>query len=229
MDPLSLQAHTGVPLQIDVCWSCHLIWFDNLESAALSPGSVIALFRRIHEARDHARNLVGLTAGCPKCGVRLQNTSDLGKSGRFTYSRCTSGHGRLISFTQFLREKNFIRSLKPHEIATLAVKVKQIRCSSCGGPIDLERDQACAHCGSAIAVLDEAAVEKALNALHEREIARNTISPERLAEAIVAAETARRQRPRERPAWGGGSVDSPSDLVDLVEAGVGAALAAFFD
>ncbi|MEO8385461.1 MAG: hypothetical protein ABI583_09485, partial [Betaproteobacteria bacterium] len=130
MERVELASHIGTPIEIDVCWPCHVIWFDHLESASLSAGSVIELFKRIHAARDGVRNMLKIVVACPICATTLKNTSDLAKGGRFTYSRCANGHGRLISFTQFLREKSFIRSLQPHEISALSVKVKQIRCSS---------------------------------------------------------------------------------------------------
>ena len=168
MECVALESHIGTPVEIDACWPCHVIWFDNMESASLSPGSVIELFRRIHAAREGGRNLLKMAVACPLCKASLKNTSDLAKCGRFSYSRCANGHGRLISFTQFLREKNFIRSLQPHEISALSARIKQIRCSSCGGPISLETDKACTHCGAAISVLDETAVENALLKLHER-------------------------------------------------------------
>lgn len=233
MDRIALATHIGTPVDIDICAPCHVIWFDHMESASLSPGSVIELFKRIHAARDTARNLVKVVIACPLCANTLKNTTDLAKGGRFSYSRCANGHGRLISFTQFLREKNFIRSLQPYEISALAVKVKQIRCSSCGGPISLETDNACTHCGAAISVLDEAAVEKALLALQAREVQRTTFDPARMGDALLANEASanrvrypqglRLQPPgplewlRNAPASGG--------LADLVELGIGAALA----
>lgn len=234
MEAIDLTTHIGTGVTIDACWPCHLIWFDHLESTSLSPGSVIDLFKRIHAARDGARNLVRLQSSCPICAASLSNTSDLAKGGRFTYLRCGNGHGRLIAFTQFLREKNFIRSLQPNEIAALSVKIKQIRCSSCGGPINLENDKACNHCGAAISVLDDAAVEKALGTLAAMEGAHATPSPERMANALLSAEGSARRARRAladsgRPfAW---VDDRPvgSGLADLVQLGVGAALAAWFD
>lgn len=234
MESVTLTSHIGLPVEIDVCSPCHVIWFDDLESASLSPGSVIELFKRIHNARDDSRNLVKTQVDCPRCEAPLKATSDLAKGGRFSYSRCAHGHGRLISFVQFLREKNFIRSLQPHEISALSVTVKQIRCSSCGGPINLENDNACTHCGAAISVLDEAAVEKTLVTLQAKEVQHTTFDPSRLGDAILATEVnAQRirqmQRMQRKPT---GSLDWLSDmpasgsLADLVDLGIGAALGA---
>jgi Zn-finger nucleic acid-binding protein len=231
MEAIVLETHIGTPVTIDACWPCHLIWFDHLESASLSAGSVVELFKRIHAERDRSRNLVRMQTDCPICNTALQNTSDIAKGGRFAYSRCGNGHGRLIAFTQFLREKNFIRSLQPYEIARLAVKVKQIRCSSCGGPINLESDKACTHCGAAISVLDSDAVEKALLALQTREAERVSPSPERIADALLAAETAARRSRQvasgtyQPHAWM--QIDNTVALADLVEIGVSALVTLF--
>ena len=134
MEALTLVTHIGTDVTIDVCWPCHIIWFDQMESTSLSAASVIALFKRIHEAREEVRGTLSLSMRCPTCDGGLKLVNDFGKSGRFSYYRCQMGDGRVTSFTQFLREKNFIRSLQPNEIAALSIKVKQIRCSSCGGP-----------------------------------------------------------------------------------------------
>ena len=233
MEAVALQNHIGMPVEIDVCHPCHLIWFDHLESVSLSAGSVIDMFKRIHAMRNEARSIVGMQSACPICSTRLTNASDLARGGRFTYHRCANGHGRLIAFTQFLREKNFIRSLQPHEIKALSVKVKQVRCSSCGAGVNIEHDSSCRHCGSPISVLDEAAVEKALGALHAKEVKRTTFDPAKVGEALTMRQP---QRGREISAAGtpigaswGDNVSVGAGLADLVEIGIGTALAAFFD
>jgi hypothetical protein len=162
MEALTLTSRIGLPIEIDACWSCQMIWFDNMESSALSPDSVVELFKRIHAGRDRPRNIVSMRMACPRCATPLALTQDLGRGGHFSYYRCQNGDGRLTSFTQFLREKNFVRTLNPAEIQSLSVKVSQIRCSSCGAPVDLQKDSACTHCGSPISVLDADAVDKAL-------------------------------------------------------------------
>jgi hypothetical protein len=42
------------------------------------------------------------------------------------------------------------------------VQVKQIKCSNCGAPIDLERSTACSYCGSPVSILDPDAVKNAM-------------------------------------------------------------------
>ncbi len=232
MESVPLQSHISLPVAIDVCWPCHLIWFDHQESTSLSPGSVIDLFKRIHAARDTARNVVAMRVACPTCSGSLSPTSDLARGGRFSYHRCASGHGRLIAFTQFLREKNFIRSLQAHEIKTLSVTVKQVRCSSCGAGVNIEKDTSCTHCGSPVAVLDEAAVEKALGALHAREIQRTTWDPAHMNAVLTDSSAGTRGRPKAgagkpmHDLWVD-NVNSSNGLADLVEIGISAALASW--
>lgn len=237
MESVALATHIGTPVDIDICGPCHVIWFDHMESTSLSPGSVIEMFKRVHAARDSGRNLLKLVVACPRCATTLTSTTDLAKGGRFSYFRCASGHGRLISFAQFLREKNFIRSLQPHEIFALSVRVKQIRCSSCGGPISLETDKACTHCGAAISVLDEAAVEKALFALQARETLRTTLDPARMSEALLTNEASARrarlhqgsQQPQPGLVEWLSDASSNGRLADLVEFGISTALAGWLD
>ncbi len=163
-------------VEVDVCWPCHLIWFDGFESTKLSPSAVVEFFKLIHahqfDAASAAMQPVTQTPDCPICGSHLRDTHDVTAKGRFKYWRCPVEHGRLITFVQFLREKSFIRDLSPVEIDALASTVKQIRCSSCGGPIDLRKDHACSHCGAAISVLDKDAVTKTLKGLLEAHEAR---------------------------------------------------------
>jgi hypothetical protein len=140
--------------------------------------------------------------------------------------RCVQGHGRASSFTQFLQEKNFIRSLNAVEIKSLSAKVKQIRCSSCGGPIDLEKDTACSHCGSAISVLDHDAVEKALESYRAKGQRTDAggVAQTDVADAILRPSRPRKSEPYvyEAPASGGGP------MADLVEVGIGILIASIF-
>ena len=215
MESLSFQSHLGTPLEIDACWGCQLIWFDSMESTALAPQSVVDLFRRIHAARDVSRNIVAMRPACPRCNDSLGLTRDkTARGGSFSYHRCLNGHGRLISFTQFLREKNFIRSLNPAEVQRLAVTIKQIRCSSCGASVNLETDTACTHCGSAISVLDEQAVQKALDDYASRSGPRPLMTP-----GVQAGTMPTPIRwPASTPSYARGGW-SPGDMLDAANTG----------
>jgi hypothetical protein len=220
--------HLNGQVEIDICWPCHLIWFDHLESAALSADSVIDLFRRIHAHRSDQRNLVSLGGPCPTCIQPLQQAWDFSRGGRFQYYRCPSSHGRAISFTQFLREKNFVRSLTPSEIKSLCATIKQVRCSSCGAGINIEKDQACTHCGSPVSVLDRQAVDKALAEYDQRRQHGSSASPSL---ATPAASV-----PKRTPESASGPIDwsgyrrqedelSAANITDLVLTGIAAIIA----
>ncbi|HXN15118.1 MAG TPA: hypothetical protein VN878_01995, partial [Usitatibacter sp.] len=96
---------------LDLCFTCQAIWFDQYESAQLTPGAILELFRTIHAHRDGPPRPVADTARCVVCRARLKLTQDMERTNHFTYYRCPEGHGRFTTFFQFLREKNFVRSL----------------------------------------------------------------------------------------------------------------------
>jgi uncharacterized protein YbaR (Trm112 family) len=158
--------------ELDLCFDCHAIWFDAWESVQLTPGSVIELFRLIHEHRDAPQRPLADASKCPRCTTPLALTHDIQRTTRITYYRCVHGHGRLTTFFQFLREKSFIRSLSGPEIDRLKVTIRQVRCSCCGGPVSVERDAACPYCRAPLSILDAEAVDKALAQLGDQEAER---------------------------------------------------------
>jgi hypothetical protein len=210
-------------LSLDLCFDCSAIWFDPYESAQLAPGAVIELFRLIHAHRDGQARPLADRLSCPHCLRTLTFTHDVQRTNRIVYYRCEQGHGRLSTFLQFLREKNFVRDLSVAELAHLRERVAQVRCSSCGAPVDLGRDAACSYCGAPVSVLDAEAVDKALAALSEAERRRTTLDPERIADALLGARQARKPHSpwlQDAPVRGEDTV-----IVDLVADG----LAALFD
>ena len=152
------------PIEINACAPCNLFWFDKSESVRLTPKAVLELFQYIGRSRG-ARTALASSFNCPRCTVVLAPTQDLQRTTRFTYWRCRNDHGQLITFHQFLREKNFIRAPSPAEFAKLRATVRQIACSQCGAPVDLATDSACSHCGAAVALIDPDGVAKALREL----------------------------------------------------------------
>jgi hypothetical protein len=182
---------------------------------------VIELFRLIHEHRDKAARPLADSMRCPVCPARLVLTQDLQKTNRISYHRCPEGHGRLTTFFQFLREKQFVRSLSPLEIDRLKATVKQVRCSGCGAPIDVARDAACSFCRSPLSILDPAAVEKALAGLSDAD--RRRTAPDKAAiesafDSLIA--THRRPRPESGLMRDITSMQTGPVLVDLVISGI---------
>jgi glutaredoxin len=122
---------------------------------------------------------------CPTCRGRLLFTLDLERTNRISYYRCPESHGRLTTFFQFLREKNFVRSLTAPEVAQLRIKVAQVRCSSCGATVDLVNGS-CPYCHAAISILDADAVKNTLAELRSAQPPRH-IDTDQMLKAVVAA------------------------------------------
>jgi len=169
MGPQDLERYDNGRVRVDICFTCAGIWFDRLESTQLAPVAVIDLCKQIYNHRDDRRRPLIETMQCPRCRDALIRSFDLSKTGRFSYFRCARDQGRFTPFFQFLREKQFIRSLTTLELQRLRSLVKQINCSECGAPIDLEHDTQCKYCHAPIAFLDADAVEKAMRMWSEAE------------------------------------------------------------
>lgn len=185
-------------VELDLCFSCQGIWFDDYESLQLAPAGVIDLFRLIHEHRDDQRLPLANPLHCPRCGERLIQSQDRVKSGIFNYQRCGQ-HGRFITFGQFMIEKGFVRQLTPAEIREISVRIGVVRCTGCAAPVDIRKESACGHCRAPIAILDPQAVEQALAGYHRAALQQAVpTDPTVLAEAVLFAERERSRHQRER-------------------------------
>lgn len=193
MGTLALEGVYGPPIEVDLCFACHVLWLDKRESLHLSPSGTLDLFRALHDHRDDPRHAISGKNHCPRCSTRLELMHDLGKGGRFSYHACPQRHGRLTPFSEFLKEKEFVRELTPAEKNQVKAQLKSVQCSSCGAPVDLSGDFCCGHCGSPISVLDAEAVENTLSRLEEAK-AKRDIDPatkELRARALASMETMR--------------------------------------
>jgi Zn-finger nucleic acid-binding protein len=169
MQEETFDGHLGRSVAIDICHACQSFWFDTRESLALTPGSTLALFRIIGEKMRRPQLTNADLARCPRCKGRLRRTRDMQRATKFEYLNCPNGHGRLISFFDFLREKDFIRPLTPQQIDELRHSVGMVNCSNCGGPVDLTKGAACTHCGSPLSMLDMKQAERLVAQLQKAE------------------------------------------------------------
>lgn len=198
MEHRGLEGVYGPEIEVDLCFACHLLWFDQRESIQLAPGGTLALFEVLHQHRDDPRHALGGRIACPRCGRRLSLRNDIGKSGRFSYFACPGGDGRLTPFSEFLKEKQFVRELSPAEKGRLKAEVKRVQCSSCGAPVDVARGFSCEHCGTPLSVLDAEAVEKTLRELSEADEKRGGDPEEKVRRArALASMEAMRTRPED--------------------------------
>jgi DNA-directed RNA polymerase subunit RPC12/RpoP len=193
MDRLALGGVHGANIEIDLCFACHVLWFDKRESIHLAPRGTLDLFRVLHEHGDEPRHSLRDRQTCPRCRRRLSLERDIGKGGRFSYYACPARDGRLTPFSEFLKEKQFVRALSPAEEQRVRAEVRNVQCSSCGAPVDVVKGFQCQHCGSPIAVLDADAVAKAMRDLAAADERRSgdPVAAEARARAIAAMEATR--------------------------------------
>lgn len=219
----------GPDIELDLCFPCHLMWFDKRESIQLSPRGTLDLFRVIQEHRDDPRHSLKERLVCPRCRRRLSLEKDIGKGGRFAYYACPQRHGRLTPFSEFLKEKQFVRALSQVEQQRVRAEVKNVQCSSCGAPVDIVKAFQCGHCGSPITVLDADAVAKALSELEAADQRRSgdPVAAEARARALAAMEAARTD-PEEL--WKGLSVSRRSSgglAIDLLSQSIASIFSGF--
>ena len=84
----------------------------------------------------------------------LSTTARRARPSGFEYRRCPEEHGRLITFSNFLREKDFIRPMSAAQLDALRKNLQSVNCSNCGAPIDLAKATVCAHCATPLSTLD---------------------------------------------------------------------------
>ena len=176
--------HLGTQVQLDLCGGCHVIWFDHFESLRLSPGGTLRLFQLIGSGTPSRPAAPRDPLTCPRCDVRLELTRDRQRNTPFQYWRCTREHGRLITYFEFLREKDFIRPLSPEQLAKLRENLQMINCSNCGAPIDLAHTAACSHCGTPISTLDLEQISRMASQLQHASEPRQPIDVAALFEAM---------------------------------------------
>jgi hypothetical protein len=177
MTTLTLDGHYERSVVVDLCEACQAFWFDGLESLQLEPASVLELFRIVGKAGGGVRAALSDNARCPRCDLQLIRTFDQQRQSRFEYRRCPGGDGRLTSFFNFLREKDFIKPLSAAQIEELRRNLRSINCSNCGAPVDLANGTVCEHCRSPLSMLDVGQAEKLMAALQAKAAKPREIDP----------------------------------------------------
>lgn len=199
-----MEGQLGRSVTIDLCESCQSFWFDGRESLQLSPAATLSLFRIIGERVAPPQITDRDVTKCPRCKGRLRRTRDMQRHTRFEYFKCPHEHGRLISFFEFLKEKDFIKPLTALQLTELRQNVQTVNCSNCGGAIDLARGAECAHCGSPLSMLDLNHAERVVQQLRQADRSGQPIDPMlpfNLALARTQVESTFANLPDERAWW----------------------------
>jgi glutaredoxin len=221
MEQHPLASVTGGEVVLDLCFSCHGMWFDWQENLKLAPGAVVELFRLLHEHREEVRQPLATRMACPHCTRALVQGFDVVRSGRYITHRCPQRHGRFSVFSSFMIEKGFVRQLSQPEIDDMAQRLAVIYCNSCGAPVDLRKDAACPYCHAAFSLLDPQAVERALQGYAKASSNAGAIKIPELADALVMVERDRLKAERGAKAQRGGlfTTNAPEGA-DLWVAGI---------
>jgi hypothetical protein len=218
MEARTFDAHYGRTVELDLCHGCGLIWFDGRESVALTPGAVLGLFGALDAHRERRHPLQRDAMSCPRCRRRLLPTQDRQRTTTFSYWRCPTEEGRLSTFFDFLREKDFVRPLSPERLADLRAYARTVHCSACGAPVDVARESACGHCRAPLSMLDPDRVQQVVRELQRAEAKRTTVDPT-LPARLVADRAALERAFRAMP----GQVDHlDTGAFGLVESGLSA-------
>lgn len=211
-------AADGRVIELDLCFACQGLWFDPHENSRLAPEAVIELFELLHAHRGEGHRPLATQLGCARCAKPLARGFDVAQGGRYVTWRCAARHGRFSTFGSFMVEKGFVRHLTAQEVQALAAKVGTVRCTACGGPVNLRERDTCPWCQSALSLLDPQAVSAALQRHEQSAQARaQARTPEALADALMALERQNAREDRENLRQ---RLEQGGDQFDLVSTGV---------
>lgn len=162
MQRLTLPGHYGMPVDLDVCAACHLVWFDTTETARLGGPALLTLIGRMAQAQSLAHEVLRPDGACPRCGGALKTVHNQTRWGRSLQLECLVRHGAYQSFAQFLQEKGLLRPMSPIDRGQLLERAGRIDCVNCGAAIGRD-DAQCPHCRSIASLLDVARLARALD------------------------------------------------------------------
>ena len=197
----------GRRVEIDLCAPCQAFWFDDQELLQLTPGATLEVLAVIQKGEGAPRQPMGEASICPRCDLALVEVHDRQRDTRFSYHRCPDGHGRFLTYFQFLQAKNFVRALSAREIGELRKTIRQVHCSNCGAPVDVQAGARCAFCQSPLAILDPDQVRQAVAQLQTGERQRRAVDP--ALPLRLAAE-------RRRAEWAWADIPGGQDWATLV-------------
>jgi len=164
MQRLVLAGHYLQRLDLDLCRSCDLLWFDDIEAAQLSGPALLDLIGAMASARALPHEMLRADARCPRCDGALEIVHNQSRWGRSTQLQCRRRHGAYQSFAQFLQEKGLLRPMSLIDRAKLLRDRGRLECVNCGGAIGKD-DALCPWCRSVPSLLDVARLAHALDPL----------------------------------------------------------------
>ncbi|MGZ5215673.1 MAG: hypothetical protein ACXWKD_05430 [Caldimonas sp.] len=162
MRRVGLAGHYGSSVELDLCESCDLVWFDGTETARLSGPGLLELIGRMAAAYDLPYEALRPAARCPRCAGTLRIVHNRSRWGRSVQLQCARRDGAYQSFAEFLEEKGLLRPMSLVDRARLLRDRGRIDCVNCGAAIG-HRDERCPYCTSIPSLLDIARLARALD------------------------------------------------------------------
>jgi hypothetical protein len=162
MQRLALPGHYGSNVEIDVCGSCDLVWFDGTETARLNGPGLLELIGLMAAAYDLPYQPLSAATRCPRCSGRLKTVHNRSRWGRSVQLQCLKRDGAYQSFAEFLEEKGLLRPMSRLDRAKLLQERGRIDCVNCGAAIG-KGDERCPYCTSVPSLLDVARLARALD------------------------------------------------------------------
>ncbi len=162
MRRVTLAGHYGLPVEIDLCAGCHLVWFDTTEGARLSGPSVLNLIGTMAAAQSLPHAALSDAVRCPRCSSGLKTIHNQTRWGQLLQLECVNGHGVYQTFAEFLQGKGLLRPMSHADRNRLLASAGRIDCVNCGAAV-APADAQCAYCRSVPSLLDVARLAHALD------------------------------------------------------------------
>lgn len=203
MRRVALAGHYGAAVELDLCVSCNLVWFDGSETARLSGPGLLELIGRMAEAYDLPFEPLRPDTRCPRCAGPVKIVHNQSRWGHSVQLQCLRRDGAYQSFAEFLEEKGLLRPMSRLDRARLLRDRGRIDCVNCGAAIGAN-DERCPFCTSVPSLLDIARLARALD-------------PEAMLEPHAVHDTAARQQAMQCAACG--AALPPGDTMSCAQCG----------
>ena len=169
MATLRLPSHRPLPVLVDHCVDCRLVWFDAMESIQLDGLGWTRLLRAMEDGRHRELPDAGSARpACLHCHEPLSLVHNRTRFGRFSALACPQGHGQLQSHTGLLAERGLVRPPGQAERRALRQEGHPLHCFNCGGAAE-EGDGDCRWCGTPLVVVDVPRLAHSLRLRLDRE------------------------------------------------------------
>ncbi len=162
LQQLALPGHYGRSVELDLCAPCHLVWFDQTETARLSGTGLLELIGTMAHSQTLPHEPLHAEPRCPRCSGELKTVHNRTRWGRSLQLECRRGHGAYQTFAQFLQEKGLLRAMSHLDRAQLLQRAGRIDCVNCGAALGAN-DEQCSFCRSVPSLLDVARLARALD------------------------------------------------------------------